>query len=128
MINLEKQLELLAQISSEKQELISVVKGFLDSVVKEDKEKLKQYVTENIVDFLDESESLQKDLLQLSNIKEIKLQSMSLLSGSNSNKERTIISFPVTLLVTKEDGTQIEKTLPSLTAVKTSQGWLIGSE
>ena len=126
--NLEKQIELIVQMTSEKQKLIPVVKGFLDAISKEDKEKVKQYVTENIGELLDKSESLQKDLLQLSDIKEIKLQSMSLLSASSGNKERTIISFPITLLVTKEDGTQVEKILPSVTAVKTSQGWLIGSE
>lgn len=128
MSNIEKQIELIEQMASEKQELITVVKGFLDAISKEDKEKVRQFVTESIGELLDKSESLQKDLLQLSNIKEIKLQSMSLLSGSSGNKERTIISFPITVLVTKEDGTQIEKTLKSVTAVKTSQGWLIGSE
>ena len=52
----------------------------------------------------------------------------SKLSGSSGNKERTIVSFPITLLVTKEDGAQIEKTLESVTAVKRSHGWQIGSE
>ena len=128
MSDIQKQIEMIAQIDSLRQELVPVIKGFLDAINEEDKSKLKQYVNESNYKMLEQSKSLRKDVLQLSDVREIKFQSVGSFSTSIKKDDKTIVSFSINIIAIKEDGSQIEKTLDSVPAVKTSQGWLIGSE
>lgn len=129
----EKNIDLLFQMLRVQKEVEPVIKAFIETVSKEDKTRVSQYVLEEFASYITREESLRSLLcagsreLKNQTIKEIKYLFFVTLTDTDSIQKPQFVKASVFLEVITDDGKSYPLR-PDLPVTRTSNGWLIGEK